>query len=239
MAIDTQLLRTLHRILRQKTDLNDQLARGPRRLKIALNGEAEFTKRLEEAKATLQKMKMAASEKELQLKSREAKIEELKGKLNSCESNREFTLLKDQIAADTQANSVLGDEILELLDKIETQESAIVAADENLEKAKQESLKVREDVESRQALLKAELERVSAELAEHERQLPMDIRDDYNRRVVANGENALAAVEDDVCGNCSYRISIQVRSQLQLAKPTLCNSCDSLLYLAESTQVGG
>ena len=57
--------------------------------------------------------------KQLQLKSREAQIDQLQTKLNTAASNREFNLLKEQIAADKQANSVLSDEILEAMDEID------------------------------------------------------------------------------------------------------------------------
>ena len=43
----------------------------------------------------------------------------LKAKLNAAASNREYQALKDQIAADQMAGSVLADEILEALEKID------------------------------------------------------------------------------------------------------------------------
>ena len=42
-----------------------------------------------------------------------AKLDDLQAKLNMAQSNKEYQLLKDQMAADKQANSVLADEILE------------------------------------------------------------------------------------------------------------------------------
>ena len=64
-------------------------------------------------------MRVAADQKQLQLKAGEEKIKDLKRKLNAAASNREYQILKEQIAADDMAKSVLEDEIIEALEKID------------------------------------------------------------------------------------------------------------------------
>ena len=49
MEIDYRLLQTIHRILRQRTDLNERLEKGPRRVKIAEAAETNFVQELEQA----------------------------------------------------------------------------------------------------------------------------------------------------------------------------------------------
>ena len=106
-------------MLRQLTDIGERMERGPRKVKIVMANEANFAEELENAKQKLLDLRKASNAKQLQLSEREAKIEDLKIKLNTCESNKEFQLLKDRIAADLQANSVLQDEILEQLEKLD------------------------------------------------------------------------------------------------------------------------
>jgi predicted nucleic acid-binding Zn-ribbon protein len=77
----------------------------------------------------VKKAKMAADQKQLQLKSSETKIRDLTAKLNACKTNREYQTLGDQIAADTMAAKVLEDEILEALERIDTLKPAVPAAD--------------------------------------------------------------------------------------------------------------
>ena len=137
--VDVQLLRTLHRVLRQLTDLNGRIKRGPARVNVAKQAEAAFASALDEARTLLTETRMNADRKQLQLKEREARIEDLKTKRNACESNREYQLLNDQIAADEQANSVQSDEILELLVKIDDVEENVREAESNLEKGKAET----------------------------------------------------------------------------------------------------
>ena len=138
MSVSASALRELHRILRQLSDLRSRLEGGPRQVRI---GEANV-ERLEagvaEAKESVKKTRMSADQKELQLREREGRITDVKTKLNSCSSNREYQTFVEQIAADEQANSVLSDEILELFDKISEHQQAVVVAEAGLEKGKSE-----------------------------------------------------------------------------------------------------
>ena len=147
MSLDYELLRVLHHKLKLQTEYQSQIARGPRKIELAKATEAKMVAELEAAKEDLTKAKLAAHERQLQLSEREAKIEDLKGRRNAAESNKEYQLLNDQIAADEQANSVLSDEILELLEKIDSLEASAAEAKENHEKSQAETNKVTQAVE--------------------------------------------------------------------------------------------
>ena len=135
VEISAELLRTLHRIHRQLTDLRGQLERCPRQIKAGENFVAKAAADVDAVKTLQKKTKMAGDEKQLTLKTRENRVLELKVKLNSAASNKEFSLLKEQIAADEQANAVLSDEIFEVLENLD-----VLAG--NLEEANAEELPV-------------------------------------------------------------------------------------------------
>lgn len=235
--IGTDLLRTLHRIHRQRSDLNSQLERGPRQIAAseALASQAELER--DRARETLKKAKLAADEKQLQLQSREAHVEGLKAKLNTAASNKEFSLLKDQIAADEQANSVQSDEIFEALEQLDTLQSELQAAEENLSKQQQEHADRVQEIESRMTRLRSELERVESELAEAEREIPSVVRSDYTRLIAAKGEEALAPTEGNSCGGCYQTLTTQLMNQLQLSHLIHCPNCNAFLYLPEDRRV--
>ena len=88
--------------------------------------------KVDEARETLKRAKMASDSKQLQLSEREQQIKNLEGKLNSAATNREFQTIKEQIAADQQANGVLSDEILESFDVIEELEKVVQLQEEEL-----------------------------------------------------------------------------------------------------------
>ena len=117
---------------------------------------------VEKAKQNVVTTKMAADDKQLHLGTREAKIESLKQKLNACDSNKEYQLLTDAIAADQQANSVLSDEILEMLERIDQLENELAEENKELEKAIAEMEAVKKRVAESGTQFKAELSEICA-----------------------------------------------------------------------------
>jgi len=229
----TERLRTLHRIHRQHSDLKDRLSRGPRQIQVAEASVKKCETDLAQAKDAYKQAKMSSDEKQLQLKHREAKLADLQAKLNMAQSNKEYQLLKDQMAADKQANSVLADEILEALEKIDQLQAAVKTAEANLTKTKDELSNVRKRVSEQQHGLESELARVRAELQTAEDQLDGDFKENYLRLARSMGEDALSPVEAECCGGCSQTLTAQTMNLLKLDKPVFCKSCGRLLYMPE------
>jgi hypothetical protein len=238
MTITATALRELHRLHKQITDLRSRLDLGPKQV---AGGEATVrSMEMETAqfKEVHQKARVACDDKQVQLKGREDKIKDLKAKLNLASSNKEFQALKDQIAADEQANLVLEDEILEALEKIDQLDEQIKAAQAQLAKAQAEVSKVKQRVDGEHANLESELARVQGELKQAEAILPADFRANYDRISKARGEDTLAEVEGEVCGGCFQMLTPNMMNELYLSKPVFCKSCGALLYLPEGRGVG-
>ena len=226
-------LSTLYRIHTQLSDLRSRLERGPKQIRAAeanvKNNEAEVAS----AKEAYKQAKMASDEKHLQLKQREAKLKDFEGKLFAAQNNREYQLLKDQIAADKQANSVLADEILESLERLDQLQANIKTAESNLSKTKDELAKVRKRVDDQQQGLESELARVTAELHAAENLIEGDFKADYMRLSRTLGEDALASAEGSCCGGCSQTLPPQTMNVLSMNRPVFCKSCGRLLYLPQ------
>lgn len=229
----TDSLATLHRIHRQLADLRDRLERGPKQMKAAEINVKKCETDLAAAKEAYKHAKMAADEKQLQLKSREAKVVDVQAKLNMAQSNKEYQLLKDQMAADKQANSVLADEILEALEKLDQLQAATKLAEQNLAKTKEDMGKVRGRIDAQQQGLETELARVTGELKAAEELLSGDFKDNYMRLSRSMGEDALAPAEGGCCGGCSQTFTTQTLNLLKLDKPVFCKSCGRMLYLVD------
>ncbi len=238
MAISADALRELHRIHRQLTDLRERLEKGPNQIRAAEAGIARFQTTLDGIREDLKRAKIQGDERQLQLKERESRISDLQGKLNTAASNREYQALKEQIAADEQANSVLEDEILEGLEKIDELTEKVKTAEENLNRAAAEAAKVKQRVEGERAGLETEHGRVEQALQGAEQALPADFKVEYQRIAQARGEDALAQVDAEVCGSCFQTLTAQMMNELYLGKPVACKNCGALLYLKEGRSVG-
>ena len=232
MAMDYEMLGRLHHLLKQQNDLRSRISKGPQKVKVASANEATFLAEMENAKENVTKTRMASDAKQLQLNEREDKIVELNGRLNTCESNKEFQLLRDRIAADKQANSVLQDEILEQLEKLDTLIADAETSKQNYDKAKTETARITEQVETELKKLESELARVSSELEESIKRLPGDLLSQFNRLVEGKGEDALGETDTETCGNCNQRLTTQTAAELMMKQAIFCKGCGSLLYLA-------
>jgi uncharacterized protein len=237
VEIKTEVLRTLHRIHRQISDLTGQIERGPRQLKAGEEMVAKAAQALDAAKAAVRKATMSADEKQLQLKSREMHIQQLEARLNTAATNREFTTFKEQIAADKQANSVLSDEILEALEHLDVLQSQVNSAQTELAKQVQEQAKRVTEINAKQITLKSELERVQGELAEAEKRVPAEAMPDYLRLTGARGEEALAPVDGNSCTGCCQTLTTQMVEELRMSRLVRCTTCDAFLYLPEDLRV--
>ncbi|HBE67936.1 MAG TPA: phospholipase [Planctomycetaceae bacterium] len=232
MAITAALIQRLHRINRQKADLNSQLLRGPKAVAAARTKLQAAEDQLQAERDALKQSRVDADSKQLQMKERENKIHDLNGKLNAAKENREYQALKDQIAADTQANLVLSDEILEILESIDAQELAIKETEVAVAKVEEEFQAIERRIGEKRVGLESELERVGAELAEAEKELSGDFKREYDRLVPLKGEDAMAELEGNCCGGCYQTLTPQLLDKTKIGQPIICPSCGRILYQA-------
>lgn len=232
------VLRTLHRIHRQLADLRERLARGPR---VAQARQANV-KRLEEALAkTLAEAKalrMAADDKQVQLKGGEEKIQKYQRQLNEAKTNAEYQALKEQIAAVRMVNSVLEDEILEAMEKVDQFKLNVDQAQADLALARSEAEKAGREAQKQEPALQADIQRAEAELREHEAGLTGELRDLYTRLIRHRGDDALAPLDGEFCGGCNQHVPLNMVSQVKMNRPIFCKSCGRLLYEAEGAGKG-
>ncbi|MEI8228279.1 MAG: phospholipase [Planctomycetota bacterium] len=233
LAVSADSLRTLHRLHRQLADLRDQLSAGPRQL-------VARTKQLQAAEATqaavqdeIKKAKMVVDQKQLQLRSAESKILDLEGKLNACKTNREYQTLRDQVAADKMATTVLEDEILEALERLDTVKNKLAPIDVEIATAKKLLAETQAKVDGESAKLETEVARIKADLDSAEGELPVDSREVYRRIVKSKGAEAMAAVEGESCGGCFQQLTGNMLAELSMGRVVPCRNCGCLLYLSK------
>ena len=206
------------------------MRRGPIQVRLIKTTETGFSDALESKKQELLVVRKDSKAKQMQLDEREAKLEDLRGKLNTADSNKEYQLLKDRIAADEQANSVQADEIFETLEKMDVLEAELETAKENLEKAKAETAGIEKKVADELVMLKNEDARIRDELAEALKRLHGDLRVPYDRNIKSMGEDTFALTDGKTCGNCNSTLTQQTASDLLSCKPLICKGCGSILY---------
>ena len=214
-------------------DLRERQERGPKQVQAHRNNVTKLEQETHAAHEAVKHAKLVADQKQLELKTGESKIADLRRKLNECQSNREYQALLVQIAADEMAKSVLEDEILEALGKIDELQAAVGEAEKRLARAKEELTKVDAGVREQAGLIQGDMSRLEGELKTTEAGLPGEFREVYLRVVKSKGSDGLAKVENDCCGGCFQQVQPNRISQLVMEHAVLCTSCGRLLYLPE------
>jgi predicted nucleic acid-binding Zn-ribbon protein len=230
MAVSAELLETLHRIHRQLGDLRDRRDRGPRQVKAREANVAKLEAELAAAQEAVKQAKLIGDRKQLDLKASEQRIADWKVKLNTCNSNKEFQTMKEQIAAAEMAGSVLQDEILESMERVDQLEVGVKEAKERVAASKTDLAKFRDAVGAESQVVLGDIKRLEGELAEAEKGLPADFRGDYDRVIRAKGADGMARMEDGNCEGCGQSITINQQNNLLLSKAVFCTACGRLLY---------
>lgn len=230
MATSSHALTQLHHLLQKLREVQDDLARGPKQVQLRTTGLQKRQGELQAARDRLKQTKMTADQKSLQLKTNEAKLADLRNKLNIAASNREYEIISGQIAADTMANSVLEDEILEALTKVDQVQVEVRQAEQAVLQAEKDLQNATADAQAREPGLKEREKSLQAEVAAAEKFLPPDIIGQYRRTTQAYGAEALAAVENKVCTSCYMQISAQKLVELKSGKLMFC-TCGRLMYV--------
>jgi len=227
-------LRTLHSIHRQLSDLKERLDRGPNLIRVHQANVKHAEDELAQLQHDLKALRIAADAKQLQLMAGEEKCERLRRQLNEAGSNREYQALKDQIAATEMVNSVLADEILDSLERIDVLAEGIGRVETTVAEARKRSAQSGEEIRQQEPLIRADIKRLELEIGQCEATLPDDFRQAYNRVLRARGEDAMAPVEGEYCGGCNQHVPLNLINEAMLSRPIFCNSCGRLLYIPEN-----
>lgn len=227
-------LHALHRFHLALKSVQDELARGPRQVRARDNQLAQLDAEKKAREEELKQTRAATDRKNLDLKSSEAKLKDLDRKLNEAASNREFDILKGQIAADQASNSVLQDEILESLEKVDRIQAEITLIAERRVKLETERNAFATQIETQAVGLRQQETELKGQVQEAEKVIPESIKAHYRRLVDAYGADGMAPIDNGMCTHCYVSLTPQIAVEIGSGTPTFCPSCDRLLYAVKS-----
>ncbi len=234
MSDEVQRMRHLHSLLKQKAEVEAHLERGPRLLK-QLSAQIDLARKaLSDAKEEVLQKKIEADRKQLQLREREGKLLHHQAQLNAAKSNREFQIMKDQIAADHQANSVLSDEILELLEAIDGLGSLVKERATKLNELENELARTEKSVAEKKLALSENRTRLEMDIHDAIEGFLGEVKANLKRLISARGEESLAELNGTSCGGCNTQLTAQVRDRIDMNHAMTCPSCGRLVYKPES-----
>jgi len=234
MAISAQSLQDLHQLHQRAKALRDRLTSGPKTLAARQAALANRQAALDSARKAHQEAKVQIKKREHLLQGHQAKIDDLKVKLNLAKKNDEYKAIQNQIAHDQSAMTKVEDEVLEAYGVIEGQASELAALEAETKKFAEEVEAFRAQIESQSEQQKAQLAELEAAIVGAEDIIPENVREQYQRLVKRHGADAMAFIESDACSGCYVSITAQTKNELINGHSiTFCMTCGRLLYMAE------
>jgi predicted nucleic acid-binding Zn-ribbon protein len=201
--------------------------------KAQIEKEKALAGKKQEERITVQK---DIDRKELDLKTNEGKIAKYNVQLNSIKTNKEYSALITEIGSKKADMSILEDEILDTMSRLEMANQGYIKAAEAL-KNEEESLKNLinvVDTEGKEADI--EIENIKNEQKKYIDLLDEHSLNNYNRLANIKGGKAIVPVVGNVCGGCSMNITTQTLNELMSCKELVfCRSCSRILYLEENS----
>ena len=201
--------------------------------KDQIGEEKALAEKKQEEKVTVQK---DIDRKELDLKTNEGEITKYNVQLNSIKTNKEYSALITEIGSKKADMSILEDEILDMMSRLEEANQGLEKATENL-RSKEQSLKdLINTVDAEVKVTDTEIEKIKGEQKKYTDLLDEHSLQSYNRLSNIKGGKAIVPVIGNVCGGCSMNITTQTLNELMSSKDLVfCRSCSRILYLDENS----
>jgi predicted nucleic acid-binding Zn-ribbon protein len=241
-AID--LLVKLQEMDRVRDRLQRKLDQVPKKLKSHTDAIAQLEQDMEARTATAMQSRADADRAELEVKSKEERRETIKLQMNAPKlSNREYEVLRDELAGVLADINSLSDVALKGMEKATAAEEERSQLEEELATRRAAYEKAKAELEGSLSDVQGDLDRRNAERKEFIKQIPMEPLKEYER-VRRKHADAMALVEGDVdraanrmgadlhCSACYMTITandaINVIGRTGILH---CKSCVRILYV--------
>jgi hypothetical protein len=195
---------------------------------------AEAKAAAEAAHKAAQEAKAAVHRREMDLKQREQRIQELNGKLGGATSNKEYQGLLLEIAAVRAENGRIEEQILLAMDESEAKDREEEAARARLRETERIHGTAAEEVARKRAAFEEDLAAARRSRDEIAASIPAEALRVYERIRAGNKRTgiAVAAVHGEYCQGCQMNVNSQELADLVNAKRlVVCRTCQRILVL--------
>jgi uncharacterized protein len=234
MPATAQNLNDLHLLHQRARALRDRMASGPKTLAARQLALANRQAELAEAKKLSQDSKLQLKKHEHSIQGVDAKIDDLKVKLNLVKKNDEYKALQNQIAHDLATKSKIEEEMMVALETIEVKSAEVTRLEVEVKRFEGEVAAIKQQIDDEALSHRSQLQELETAIVDAEIAIPADYRAQYRRIVLRYGADALAACEEASCRGCYTSLTKQMLNDLINNNGLcFCLSCGRLLYMTE------
>jgi len=170
----------------------------------------------------------------MMLGTKEEEVKKLQGQLNQIKTNKEYTTMVGEIESHKADNSLLEEEIINFIDKIDEAKERL---DQEKQKFAEESKSIDTQIKEVEQQVKDIDVSIVALKKKREALTPLvdkKILSEYERILAGRDGQALAEVVNGNCSGCYMQLPPQVVNEVCMKeKIILCENCQRILYIQD------
>jgi predicted nucleic acid-binding Zn-ribbon protein len=205
----------------------------------------DLTERLRLGQATLKEQQSQAGQLELDLKTREAKIERLRAQQQNAKTNREYQAFLVEINTEKLDKGKSEESLLKVMETVEKAQAEIKELTESLEAEKAKLESIRLDIGDRVKQLQSEVDSLRPAREEAAGAVTPQARQAFERLADRFDGEAMSALakpdrrrEEYVCTSCNMDLVTDVYNKLHGRDELMfCPSCHRILYIPDDLPV--
>ncbi len=184
---------------------------------------------LEAVSLDLQKQKR---ERELELASKEENAKKLQAQLYQLKTNKEYTLMLQQIRDDKADDSVIEDKILQIFEQADIAKKDIEDQKKKLQEEEKVFNEQNKRIQDRVKEIEADLAQLDAQRKQILPNIEAKILSQYERILSNRDGLAIVSVKNNTCGGCNMFVPHQVVNMIMLYETIVtCEVCNRMLYI--------
>ena len=148
--------------------------------------------------------------------------------------NEEFQAISNEIKRFEDEVSATEDRELELMDGAEKMKAVIADAEKENTTVKAHVQQQAANLDAKASAIVEQLKQIEADRAKLAEAVEEDLLDTYNHLFASKGDNAVVALEHDVCMGCHMKLTTQTSVRVKGRREVVhCEQCGRILYWSE------
>ena len=193
---------------------------------------------IQQAEESTKALQVKLKDREVSLQQKEGEIKKLEGQLYQIKTNKEYTTMLTEIQGIKADNSLVEEEILKLMDAIESAKKKIAEEKELFKKGEASAQKEKVVVSARLREIDARLAELSSKRNEIVPNIGKQVLARYERVLKNRDGLAITQVKDGACSGCHMNLPPQVVSAAKIREEIIaCGSCNRILYVDDDVEV--
>jgi len=208
--------------------------------KIKAIDEALESKKIviKNAENDLKALQVKLKDSEVDLQQKEEQVKKLDTQLYQLKSNKEYSAMLSEIAGVKADNSIIEEEIIKLMDNVETSKSKIMEEKGLFKKEETAAEKDKDIIKSRQREIDTRFSELSAQRQEAILDIEKQTLIRYEKVLKNKDGLAIVPIERGACGGCHMNLPSQVVSEVKIREDIVaCGNCSRILYIDDNVEI--